>query len=193
MREDDLRDPGEVLDEDTGEFAAVNAALRAALSRRLAVAVLPPAGGDPACDDLCARLAAYPEVHVLVENPGPQPDYLSLKVLLQAVTRADADALLVWTDGAALAAQPSDGTPAQAGATSWPRLVLGAAEDVNLLDYCFTAPIGPGVTRAAARRTGYEDGFPAETPIARLVRALAREAQAREQRRRQGSSPPCYL
>lgn len=192
MREDDLLDSGELLDEDTGEFAAVNAALRTALSRQLAVAVLPPPEGNHACDDLCTRLAAYPEVRVLVEAPGPHPTYLTLKALLQTVAQADADALLVWTNGEALAARPSDGTPAQA-ATSWPRLVLGAAEDVNLLDYCFTAPIGPGVTREAARRAGYEDGFAAETPISRLVRALAREAQAREQRRRHGSSPPCYL
>ncbi len=192
MREDDLLDVGELSDEDTGEFAAVNAALRTALSRQLAVAVLFPPGGDPACDDLCARLAAYPEVRVLVEHPGLRPDYLSLKALLQAVAQSDADALLVWTTGEALAARPSDGTPAQVG-TGWPRLVLGAAEDVNLLDYCFTAPIGPGITREVARRAGYEDGFPAETKISRLVRALAREAQAREQRRRTGSSPPCYL
>lgn len=192
MREDDLLDRGELLDEDTGEFAAVNAALRTALSRQLAVAVLPPPGGDPACDDLCARLAAYPEVRVLVESPGPRPDYLSLKALLQTVAQNDADALLVWTTLDALAVRPSDGTPAQAGG-GWPRLVLGAAEDVNLLDYCFTAPIGPGVTREAARRAGYEDGFAAEMKLSRLVRALAREAQAREQRRRQGSSPPCYL
>lgn len=192
MRGDDLLDSGRQLDENSGEFAAVNAALRTALSRQLAVAVLSPVGGDLACDNLCARLAAYPEVRVLVEAPGPHPDYLALKALLQAVAQSDADALLVWTTGTALAAPPSDGTPAQA-AVSWPRLVLGAAEDANLLDYCFTAPIGPGVTREAARRVGYEDGFPAETPITRLVRALAREAQAREQRRRQGSSPPCYL
>lgn len=192
MREDDLLDSGELLDEDTGKFAAVNAELRTALSRQLAVAVLPPPEGDPACDDLCARLATYPEVRVLIEAPGPHPTYLTLKALLQTVAQADADALLVWTNGEALAARPSDGTPAQA-TTSWPRLVLGAAEDVNLLDYCFTAPIGSGVTRAAARQAGYEDGFAAETSITWLVRALAREAQAREQRRRQGSSPPCYL
>lgn len=191
MREDDLLEPGELLDEDTGEFAAVNAALRASLSRRLTIAVLLPPAGDPACDDLCRRLAAYPELRVLFEHPGPHPNYLSLKALLQAVAQGDADVLLVWTDGAALSARPSDGTPAQA-ATSWPRLVVGAAEDVNLLDYCFTAPIGPGVTRELARRAGYEDGFSAETPTGRLVRALAREALAREQRRR-GSSPPCYL
>lgn len=192
MREDDLLDSGALLDEDTGEFAAVNAALRASLSRRLTIAVLLPRGGDPACDALCARLATYPEVRVLVEDPGPHPDYLSLKALLQAIAHADADALLVWTDDVALGARPSDGLPTQAATTSWPRLVLGAAEDVNLLDYCFTAPIGPGVTRETARRAGYEGGFPAETLTSRLVRALTREALAREQRRH-GSSPPCYL
>jgi hypothetical protein len=192
MREDDLLDPGALTDEDTGEFAAVNVALRTALSRQLVIAVLPPPGGDPACDDLCARLAAFPEVRVVVETYGPHLDHLALKALLRVVADGDADALLVWTTGEALAVRPSDGTPAQA-AMGWPRQVLCAAEDVNLLDNCFTAPIGPGVTREAARHAGYEDGYPAEIRTSRLVRALGREAQARAEIRRRGSSPPCYL
>jgi hypothetical protein len=49
------------------------------------------------------------------------------------------------------------------------------------------------VTRGWARRLGFEDGFPADTVPATLARILAREGVAVDERRRRGSSPPCYL
>ncbi|MFI5273442.1 MAG: hypothetical protein ACHQ4H_10470 [Ktedonobacterales bacterium] len=189
MYEDEYVDPGTLVDEDTGEFAAVNAELQASLNRQLTVAVLEPPGGDLACTEMRARLATYPEVRVLAESPGERPDYHALKTLLAVVSQSDADALLVWTDAAALEAP----APGAHEGQSWPRQVLGAAEDINLLDNCFTVPIGPGVSRLAARKAGYEDGFAETTPISKLLRAITREALVREQYRRRGSSPPCYL
>lgn len=172
------------------ERTAVNAELRAALGRRLTVAVMELPGGATGCAELRTRLAAFSEVRVLAKTPDERADYASLRALLREVARADADALLIWTDAESLAASAGGNGDAR---HDWPRMVQGAAEDINLLDACFTAPIGPGVTRQAARKLGYEDGFAAETPPTALVRTLLRETLAREEIRRSGSSPPCYL
>ncbi|HEU5439895.1 MAG TPA: hypothetical protein VFU88_11450 [Ktedonobacterales bacterium] len=191
MREDESQDHESGMASGHGdEHAEVNAELRASLGRRLTVAVLEPPGGATGCDELRGGLAAFSEVRVLAETPAERPEYASLRALLGEVARADADALLVWTDAESLAASAGGDGDTQ---RTWPRRVLGAAEDINLLDACFTAPVGPGVTRQAARKLGYEDGFAAETPPATLVLALLREALVRAQIRRSGSSPPCYL
>lgn len=191
MHEDESQDHEDSMTSDHGdEHAAVNAELHASLGRRLTVAVLEPPGGATGCAELRGRLAAFSEVRVLAETPTERPDYTSLRALLGTVAQADSDALLVWTDAESLAASAGGGGDTQ---RNWPQRVLGVAEDINLLDACFTAPIGPGVTRQAARKLGYEDGFAAETPPATLVLALLREALAREEIRRSGSSPPCYL
>ena len=171
-------------------LASVDAEPRAALDRRLTVAVLEPPGGDSGCTALLARLAALSELRVLAKAPGERPDEARLQALLREVAQADAEALLVWSDAEALAAPAGDNGDLRHG---WPRRVLGAAEDLNLLDACFTAPIGPGVTRQAARALGYEDGFADATPVVVVARTLVREALARAEIRRCGSSPPCYL
>jgi hypothetical protein len=191
MREDEAEElVGNAAVEQSDEHAAVNAELRVALGRKLTVAVLEPLGGATGCAELREQLAVFSEVRVLAQKPGERTDYASLRALLGEVAQADADALLVWTDAESLAAPAGGDGDTKRG---WPRRVLGAAEDINLLDACFTAPIGPGVTRQAARKLGYEDGFAAETPPTTLVRALLHEALVRAQIRRSGSSPPCYL
>jgi hypothetical protein len=49
------------------------------------------------------------------------------------------------------------------------------------------------MTRAAARRCGFEDGFAVDQPLVAALTILAREAVTRAAYRRYGSSPPCYL
>jgi hypothetical protein len=95
----------------------------------------------------------------------------------------DPDTLLVCEDA---------GGDAEA-AQRWRAAVLDAAEGRNLFERMLIALYGAGVTRAIARKLGYEDGFAPDLPLADALAILAREAVTREAYRRYGSSPPCYL
>lgn len=171
------------------EFAAVNTWLRATLSHRLSITVLAPPGGDDGCADLCMRLASYPEVLVRTQTPLSGANVDDIAALLADTLRFDDDVTLIWARGDTLAQTEC----AQSVSQRWVRDVFAAAERTGLLDRCFTALIGPEVSRERARKLGYEDGFPADMPLSTLVRQLGQEALNREQYRRRGSSPPCYL
>lgn len=183
--------PTDAMDEEMDDVE-INTQLRLELGRRMTIALLDsPAGGGAALDELLAALAAYPEVRVLIVRPEHEQDAQALEVTLAEVQREGADSLLVWTDGEATAADKGD--HACSPAERWVRLVESVAERLLLFDRCFIALIGEGVSRAGARKLGYEDGFASEAPVGGLVRTLARETLAREVCSRRGSSPPCFL
>lgn len=161
------------------DFVELNLQLRLELGRRMTVALLDlPSGGGAAFGELLARLAAYPEVRVLVVRPEHAHDGHALEVALAEVLRDGADALLVWTDDVARADDHNDS--ASSPAEQWARLVLSVAERLQIFDRCFMALIGEGVSRAGARRLGFEEGFDSEAPVIELMRTLVREALARE-------------
>lgn len=152
------------------------------LGRPLLIVALRRAGA--AADPLAgwrAGLAAYPAVRLRMEEVGDAPDAATLARIAQF----DPDALLVCE-----AARDADGAPTPG---DWRAAILDAAEGLNLFERMLLAWYGAGVTRAAARAAGYEDGFAPDQPLADALAILAREAIARETYRRRGSSPPCYL
>jgi hypothetical protein len=162
------------------DAAALDAWLRERLQRRLTLVVVTASQGHAAANALCAALAAHAEVRVaraLVARPNESA--------LADVARLDPDVVLLWT------------ALGDAGAAGGGRLyaldALNALEGLGLLDRAFVAIAGEGVTRPAARALGYEDGIAADIPVQEVVRLLAREAVARDELRRRGSSPPCYL
>jgi hypothetical protein len=73
------------------------------------------------------------------------------------------------------------------------RAWLESAGQLGLCDRGFVALIGPYITRKGARGLGYEDGIPSTTSCQQLATLVAREAVARDELGRRGSSPPCYL
>ncbi|MEO7000165.1 MAG: hypothetical protein ABI274_00040 [Ktedonobacterales bacterium] len=187
------------------QITRIDTWLRANLGRRLVVALV-LADRSLAPDDqagfrqLLERFSAYAEVW----TPPSQPVGGSVEAALRGALAFDADAILVWMDWAqadATCVQPQAQqlTPDQRAAlhtapyTASARDTLALAEQLGALDRCFSALIGPGVSRDAARALGYEDGFPADGPTPALIEMLGNEALARETYRRQGSSPPCYL
>lgn len=154
------------------------------LGRPLLLVALRRAADDGGADALAgwrAGLAAYTGVRLLVEAIGGAPDTATLARIAQL----DPDALLVCED-----ARDSSGAPTPG---DWRAAVLDVAEGLNLFERMLLAWYGAGVTRAAARATGYEDGFAPDQPLPDALAILAREAIARETYRRRGSSPPCYL
>ncbi|HET9981085.1 MAG TPA: hypothetical protein VFQ32_11605, partial [Ktedonobacterales bacterium] len=142
---------------------------------RITVALL--ALADTHGDEIVAltkRLASIEEIAV-------QPPIMPVEEGLNQVARTDAEVALVW-----LAADDTDEITAASA-------LLERAEAMNLADRCFIALIGPAVTRDLAHKLRFEEGYPADTPTAQLLWSLAREAIARDELRRRGSSPPCYL
>ncbi|HEU4781998.1 MAG TPA: hypothetical protein VFS83_01530, partial [Ktedonobacterales bacterium] len=71
--------------------------------------------------------------------------------------------------------------------------LIERAEALGLRDRSLLALIGSHVTRDQAHQLLFEEGYPASTLTAQLLWSLAREAIARDELRRRGSSPPCYL
>lgn len=131
--------------------------------------------------------AAQPLLEPSGENPGvgarpasPALDDQAIERTLLAAERLYPDVLLVEQDEIDETRTPS---------------VLRVADRLGLLDRAFVALIGPLVTRSDARRRGYEDGYSLtdRDSTDRLLRTFASEAVARDQLRRHGSSPPCYL
>ena len=123
---------------------------------------------------LVERLTGIEEIRVLPPAPSAEEG-------LRQAAQTDAEIVLVW-----LAAD--DERELAAAST-----LLARAEALGLRDRSFLALIGPHVTRDQAHRLLFEEGYPAATPTAQLLWSLAREAIARDELRRRGSSPPCYL
>ena len=156
------------------ERAAIDGLLRWQLGRRMTVCLL--ALAESHGDEIAAltrRLASIEEIAIT-------PPAASAEEGLNQAARQDAEIALVWLadDAGELAAASA---------------LLDRAEAMNLADRCFIALIGPAVTRDLAHKLRFEEGYPADTPTAQLLWSLAREAIARDELRRRGSSPPCYL
>lgn len=159
----------------TSERQAIDGLLRWQLGRRMTVCLLTLT--DTHSDEIAAlteRLTSIEEIHVL-------PPAQSTEEGLRQAAQTDAEIALVW-----LAA---DDERELAAATA----LLERAEALGLRDHGLVALIGPDVTRDLAHRLLFEEGYPASTPTAQLLWSLAREAIARDELRRRGSSPPCYL
>lgn len=157
------------------ERTAIDGLLRWQLGRRMTICLFAQMETHP--DEIAAlakRLMGIEEVRVL------PPATLADEGLRQSA-QADAEVVLVW-----LAA---DDERELAAASA----LLERAEALGLRDRSFLALIGPHVTRDLAHRLLFEEGYPATTPTAQLLWSLAREAIARDELRRRGSSPPCYL
>ena len=157
------------------ERTAIDGLLRWQLGRRMTVCLLALAETHP--DEIAAlaeRLASIEEVRVLLTAA------LTEEGLRQAA-QSDAEVVLVW-----LAANDERELAAASA-------LLERAEALGLRDRSFLALIGPHVTRDLAHRLLFEEGYPAATPTAQLLWSFAREAIARDELRRRGSSPPCYL
>lgn len=165
------------------DVVRLDAWIDAELGRPLTIVALLRAGGDDALLAAWrAQLPAYTRVRLLVEASGAETQ---IAETLARVARHDPDALLVVDDA---------GADADADAARrWTAETLDAAEGLNLFERILIGLFGAGVTRAAARARGFEDGFAPEQPLAEALAILAREAVARELYRRYGSSPPCYL
>ena len=165
----------------------LDSTLRVRLGRRLVIIGLTPPAAPPVAGaapvlgappaEFVRALEPYDEVWVRWLAGGTALD--------QALTHAalhEADVVLLW-----LAAVPTEERPAALVA------FLEHAEAAGARDQAVIALVGPGASRALAHRLGFDEGFGAEDTPGHVVSALAGEALAREQLRRTGSSPPCYL
>jgi hypothetical protein len=161
------------------DLSALAVLVREWLGRRIVVAVLaPPDMADEAPRALADTFAAFSGARVVFEQTASNPE-----PLLARLHSLGPDVVLI---GAAENA-------ATDGETAWHARVLAIADDIGLSDRSFVALVGSHVTRQSARHLGFEDGFPLDTPLDTLLPALVREALARDEFRRPGSSPPCYL
>jgi hypothetical protein len=157
------------------ERAALDELLRAQLGRRMTVCLLaltPTHGDDLAM--LARRLAESDEIRVITPATSAEEG------LLEAV-RQDAEVVLIW-----LAADETSERATTA-------LLLERADALGLRDRSVLAAIGPSMTRALAHHLLFEEGYAISMPTGQLLHSLAREAIARDELRRRGSSPPCYL
>lgn len=160
--------------------------LRRHLGRQLTVALLAvPEPMASAARGLADAMAAYGEIRVLGGVIGSAPGGS-----LATFVAVEPEIVLVW-----IAMPNTEGAQAEVAVPSAPALhqLLDELEARGLCDRAFVALIGPGVTRETARRLGFEDGFPSPMDPAELAATLAREGVAVDERRRRGSSPPCYL
>jgi hypothetical protein len=165
----------------------VDAWLRQHLGRRLTIALMittPDAVGAPALAHLLTALREYAEMRILpparLASQDAVPDATDSTVAAAPqveLARLDPEVVLVWTHPGAAAT----------GAA------YACLEHVGLLDRAFVALIGPGISRREARVLGFEDGYPADISVETLAMRLAHEGVAIDERRRRGSSPPCYL
>lgn len=127
-------------------------------------------------------LARYREVRV-ASAPASTANAVDVTSGLAALLRLDPHALLFRLD----ATFSSDALAAQAGA------LYRMCEVTGALDLCFVALVGARMTRSLARSLAFEDGFALEGDEARLIHVICEQAALREEARRRGSSPPCYL
>jgi len=159
--------------------------LRRQLGRRVNLVVIAAeAAALRQVDELISELASYSELRVI--HPRTQVADQEGNVAQETLQRAaqeDADAILIWTE------RPLDAEDAASRLQHW----LAEAEGLGLCDRAFIALIGSHVTRKSARGLGYEDGIPSATTSLQCATLVANEAIARDELRRRGSSPPCYL
>lgn len=181
--------PGSEASEPPRDVELLDDWLRSRLDHCLtAVLLMSPAASDTGAEQrLAAALAPLREARLRVQRvarpdalSAGTPDDATIERALLGIELLAPDAVLVEHDMA------TDGG-------RWPVAVLSVADRLGLSDRSFMALYGPGVTRERGRRLGFEDGYPLDMPDATLVAALAREAVARDELRRHGSSPPCYL
>jgi methylmalonyl-CoA mutase cobalamin-binding subunit len=159
----------------TSERTAIDGLLRWQLGRRMTICLLALADTYPGeVAALAERLTSIDEVRVMPPVPSAEEG-------LRQAAQTDAEVALVW-----LSAEDERELAAATG-------LLERAEALGLRDRSFLALIGPHVTRDLAHRLLFEEGYPATTPTAQLLWSLAQEAIARDELRRRGSSPPCYL
>ena len=174
------------------EPAALDSWLREQLGRRMVmvgVSLAPPApsGAPPRLAappaKLLAGLSAYAEVWVRWSDMGT-----TLSAALRDAAQYDADVVLAWLGSPHVTEPAPDDWPCRAVAA-----LIGEADDLNLRDRCVFALAGPAASRTLARQMGCDEGFAPDTPLAQIAGILARESVARDEFRRTGSSPPCYL
>ncbi len=168
-----------------GDSAALDERLRRQLGRRVNLVLI--ADSDEASaqvSQLQADLAPYTEMRVIaIPMSNAELTGNAATQALQRAANEDADVILIWIE-----------RPLHREETAHRlRVWLEEAEQLGLCDRGFLALIGPSVTRKDARNLGYEDGIPSATPPAQLATLVANEALARDELRRRGSSPPCYL
>jgi hypothetical protein len=171
----DISDTATTAPLTASERAAIDGLLRWQLGRRMIVCLLTLA--DSHVDDLAKlveRLKSIEEIQVML--PAVSAD----EGLVEAA-QYDAEIVLVWLD--------ADDERELAAASA----LLERIEAMGLRDRSFVALIGPNVTRKLAHRLLFENGYSASMPAAQMLWSLAREAIARDELRRRGSSPPCYL
>ena len=125
-----------------------------------------------------APLPAYARVRLLVETPTGAE---TLAATLTRVAQHDPDALLVVDDADADEVER---------ARRWSAEALDAAEGLNLFERMLIGLFGAGVTRAAARARGFEDGFAPEHPLAEALAILACEAVSRQHYRLRVAARP---
>lgn len=131
-------------------------------------------------DQVSALLTRYQEIR-LAPLPPTSARNPELETVLNALMPMDPHALLFWLDSSS-----ADITEAAAR-------LYRACERSGALDACFVALVGPGLSRAVARSLTFEDGFAWPSDAGSLIETLLAQAEAREEARRRGSSPPCYL
>lgn len=129
-------------------------------------------------DQVSALLTRYQEMRLA---PLPPARDSELEIALHALLPMDPHALLFWLDS-------SSGDISEAAGR-----LYHVCERTGALDVCFVALVGPRVSRADARSLTFEDGFAWPGDASRLIETLLTQAEAREEARCRGSSPPCYL
>ena len=158
------------------------------LGRAIIVTVLvPPIASTTLFHDLARDLARTDWLRVVLEEGSGYPTPDTLRSLLSKVHIAEVDVVLVGTE------RSSEEKVSHDSAQHWESLVLREADQIGLSTRAFVALAGPATTRVSARATGYEDGFTLPANREQLLRSLALEAAGRDELRRKGSSPPCYL
>lgn len=168
----------QLTDKLPADLHALSELVRTQLARRLILAVVaPPSDAALGLRELADALALFPMARVIYEQPTDELD-----AFLTRLHSLGPDVVLVGSDDmAAPNAEP------------WHARVLAIADRIGLCDRSFVALTGSQVTRQAARSAGFEDGFSLETRVEALLPVLVREALARDEFSRHGSSPPCYL
>jgi hypothetical protein len=196
------------MDEETLELApaALDGWLRGRLGRPLVVIGLTLSTDAPLTDRGLPMLGDPPRR--FIEGLEPYHEEwvrwmaagMTLDAALAYTAAQEADTLLIWVPQAPVGAPAQSGAPPSEGEgtdTDWLTRTLselvGLTDAQNLRDRCVLMLVGPGASRELAHRLGFDDGFAATTPLARIATALAKEAVARDELRRTGSSPPCYL
>lgn len=128
---------------------------------------------------LLELITRYQEIR-LAQLPPVTAREPELESALASLLALDPHALLFWLDPAA-------------GDRELASRLYRICERTGALDACFVALVGPAMSRAVARALAFEDGFPWPGDASALIESLLAQAEAREEARRRGSSPPCYL